>query len=87
MNDTLTFGAWLKQQMQADGLTVATLAETIQRGTVAIFRWRNGSTFPPATMHRSLAKALGVTDEEIRLRISRDRRALHAHKPSTPVSA
>ena len=87
MNDTLTFGEWLKAQMQAGGLTVATLAEMIQRGAVAIFRWRNGSTYPPATMHRSLAKALGVTDQEIRLRIARDRRAAHATKPSTSVPA
>ncbi len=87
MHDNLSFGSWLTTTMQAQGLTVPSLAAAVSRGLVAVFNWRNGTHLPPSTVQAELAAALGVDVSEIRLRIARDRRAAHASKPSASVSA
>lgn len=88
MNDTLNFGDWLKATMNAVGVQVPAFAGQIGRRPNAVFQWRNGSHFPPSTVHGSIALVLGVSESEIRLRIARDRRAAAAHaQGSTPVGA
>jgi plasmid maintenance system antidote protein VapI len=87
MNNPQPFGQWLKARMEETGWTVSALGQLIGRGDVAIFRWRNGSHHPVGRVQAALASALGVPVSEVRQRVFRERRALHAHKTSAPVSA
>ena len=80
------FGDWLKDQMNAKGITVTVLADLIARGPVAIFRWRNGTNHPRGPVQKTLAKALNIPVAEIRQRVFFERQADHAAKATTPVS-
>lgn len=82
-----TFGEWLKARMADHGMTVEYLASQIERGERSVFRWREGTHHPIGKIQRTLAALLGVPESEIRIRVFRERRALHAKKSTASVSA
>jgi transcriptional regulator with XRE-family HTH domain len=86
MNQPQKFGDWLKERMQAKGLTAAVLADMLDRSIGVIFRWRNGTHHPVGKTQSTLADALGVPVADIRMRVFKERRDRHA-KGSTPVGA
>jgi DNA-binding XRE family transcriptional regulator len=68
VNEQEEFSRWLREQMHTRGLNYTTLAEMAGTARTNVRNWEVGANLPTWHSCRDLARALGVSKEEVRRR-------------------